>query len=311
MQFDIRSIKAQARAAMGDAHPRPWQITLAFLMLTVLLPNLLYEIFGAGLASLILITLESASSGGAILDSILIGLFVTLVATLVSMIVQLGYSMWALRCWRREEENGYTTLFEGFSSVGRILLANVFVTIYTMGWLMLLSTAASSILFSFAAGGDSPLFYLLLCLYLISFCVALTLIVLRYSMVPFVLIDRPELSAFRAVALATAMVRGQIWKLFRLYFSFLGLFLLANILSIGASFLVVHLASGQLIPNLTDPLTLMNLINEPLPYWLSLMVDALVALYLTPYVTVATAGFYNNLIAPPLAPQGTHNIDIY
>ncbi len=311
MQLDHRSIKVQARVAMGECHPRPWQITLLFFLLVTVLPNVLYEIFQADLITLIMTTLESTATGGSLLDSVLIGLFVTLVATLVSMIVQFGYSLWALRCWRHEEGNGFFSLFDGFGSVGRILLANVLVVIYTFFWLMLLLTAAIPIASSFAAGDSSVLFLVLAVFYTVAVVIAISLIVLRYSLVPFVLADRPELSAFRAVSLATSLIRNHIWKLFRLYLSFLWLYILSNLLSIVASLLVVHLTSALTLANFLDPWNLLLIINQPLPYWIGLAATFLVALVLTPYITVSTAGFYHNLTQPSQPSVGTYNIDIY
>ncbi len=309
MPLDTRSLKSQARTAMGSSSPRFWQVTLVYLLLVTFLPNIIYEIFDASLMTLVFQVLENPSS---VMDSVLIGLFVTLIVTLVSMVVQVGYSLWALRCWRQEEDNGYGSLFEGFGSVGRILLVTIIVFLSILGWLFLLGTAITSIMYTLLSTALSGLDYILFALYFGSFLVACVLIVLRYVLVPYVLIERPDLSPLRVVGLASLMMRGRLWQMFRLYFSFIGLFLLSYVLSMGASVLAVQLTTtgmGSLVT--MDFWTVMELINQPLPYWLGLAADALVALYFTPYLTIATAGFYDSLIQPPKASEATYNQDIY
>ncbi len=307
MQPTTRAIKAQARTAMGKASPSYWKVTLVYLLLVTFLPNAIYEIFDASLFSLVIEIVENPSS---LLDSALIGLFVTLVVTLVSMVIQLGYSLWSLRCWRQEEENGLGSLFEGFGSVGRIILSVLLVMLYTLGWMTLLGTAMYTI-FSSLLGSSSSLSYLMMLLYVISFFVAVVLIVLRYSLVSYVLVERPDLSAFRAVSVASYMTRGHLWRLFRLYFSFIGLFLVANLLSMGASLVAVHATVGLQAEYALDYMQMMNLLSAPIPYWAGLVADALVALFLTPYIAVSTAGFFDGLVRPQQPQQTIHNSDIY
>ncbi len=308
MPLDTHSLKSQARATMGNSSPRFWQVTLVYLLLVTVLPNLIYEIFDASLTTLIFQVLENPSS---VMDSVLIGLFVTLVVTLVSMVVQVGYSLWALRCWRQEEDNGYGSLFEAFGSVGRILLTTLIVFLSILGWLFLLGTAISTIMYSLLSTALGGLDYLLFALYFGSFLLAAVLIVLRYALVPFVLIERPDLSPLRVVGLSSLMMRGRLWQMFRLYLSFIGFFLLSYVLSTGVSILAVQLTTGMDSLITMDLWTAMELISQPLPYWLGLAADTLVALYFTPYITIATAGFYDSLIQPPKPSEATYNQDIY
>lgn len=305
-----RALKVQARAAMSDSHPSFWVVTLVYLLLVSILPALVYEVFDASLLSIVMDTISNPSSlNASMLDAALISLFVTLVVSLVSVILQFSYNLWSLRSWRREEENGVGSLFEGFGMVGRVLLSNIFVAFFMLWWSMLLITAVSTVVGPLFFGTPSLLTYILIPLYVISVFTASYLIVLRYALVPFVLIDHPELSVFRVVSVAVAMMRRNLWRLFRLNLSFLPWYLLSFGVSSGLSLLVLHL-TGQLIPNLNDPQLIITLASQPLPYWLSLVGSLVVSLFLTPYVSVATAGFYDTLVSPP-QPATPYDNNIY
>ncbi len=312
MHPNSKTLKLQARKALSQSRPSFILVSLVFFALVTVLPNLIYEVFNASLLMLVMDTINYASTSGAdaLLDAALIGLFVTLVVNLISMVIQLGYSLWGLRCWRHEEENGFTSLFEGFSMVGKLLLTNLLVALNIIGWSFLLITALSTVLSPLLLSEASVITYILLPFYFVTACLATMLIYIRYTLVPFVLIDRPELGVFKVVGQSVMLMRANLWRLFRLYLSFIWWYLASGMLTWGISFSVVYF-SGQLLPNLGDPTTMLLLANEGLAYWLGLAAGMIFNLFLTPYVTVTVAGFYDNLIQPPpLAPNSYHN-EIY
>lgn len=311
MQPNSKTLKLQARKAMSQSRPSFVLVALVFFLLVSVLPNVIYEVFDASLTMLIIETVESATSGGgAMLDVALIGLFVTLVVQLISMVIQLGYSLWGLRCWRHEEENGFASLFEGFSMVGKLLLTNLIVALNIAGWSFLLLTALSTVISPLLFTDATLITYILVPFYFVTSCIAVMLIYIRYTMVPFVLIDRPELGVFRVIAQATILMRANLWRLFRLYLSFIWWYLASGLLTWGISFAIVYF-SGQLLPNLGDPATLLLLTNEGIAYWAGLAAGMIFNLFLTPYVTVTVAGFYDNLIQPPPLEHSSYHNEIY
>ncbi len=71
---------------------------------------------------------------------------------------------------------------------------------------------------------------------------------LRYSQAYYILNDQPELTASEAIRTSAQMMSGHKWKLFLLYLSFIGWFLL-SLLSLCIGFLWIILMFKRLQPN--------------------------------------------------------------
>lgn len=117
-----------------------------------------------------------------------------------------------------------STFTLGFKPYSRIVLAIFLETIYVVFWLCI-------------------------------FIVPGIIMSIAYAMTPYILLDRPELSAAEAVRESRLMMRGHKWELFVLCLSFIG-WILLSIITFGVGFL-----------------------------------------FLYPYMTSATASFYENLKA--------------
>ena len=100
-----------------------------------------------------------------------------------------------------DEMNDFTVLFKSFKHGQRYILP-ILTAIYTFLWSIL-----------FVIPGIVKFF--------------------AYSMAPYIIADKPGLSAKYALSLSQDMMKGHKWKLFCLYLSFIGWFILCGIPVIG------------------------------------------------------------------------------
>ncbi|NLI90800.1 MAG: DUF975 family protein [Peptococcaceae bacterium] len=105
----------------------------------------------------------------------------------------------------REQEAGFSDLFTGFHDFWKNFVLNFFIIVFTILWFLLL------IIPGFIA-------------------------ILRYSMAYYIMNDNPELRPLEAIELSKKMMAGHKGRLFMLWLSFLGWFLL-GIITFGIGFL--------------------------------------------------------------------------
>ena len=112
-----------------------------------------------------------------------------------------------------------------------------------------------------------------------------------YSMAMFHLVDEPELSAFEALRRSRAEMRGHKWQLFALFVSFWPL-----LLGEFAALSVSQMLLGRALPD--------TMAGDLLYVLLSSLLLALVEIFLTPYLRLTQAGFYEQVKQPaPEAPR--------
>ena len=112
-----------------------------------------------------------------------------------------------------------------------------------------------------------------------------------YSMAMFHLVDEPELSVLEALHRSRAEMRGHKWQLFGLFVSFWPL-----LLGEFAALSVSQTLLGRALPD--------TLAGDLLYVLLSSLLLALVEIFLTPYLRLTQAGFYEQVKQPaPEAPM--------
>ncbi len=146
--------------------------------------------------------------------------------------VELGYNLYALEFYRRPETPKFETLFARFSIFSRALWLRVLIWIKTLLWSLL-------------------------------FIVPGIIAAYRYAMAPFVLADRPGLTASEALEHSRQLMRGNKWHLFCLDLSFIGWGLLAALVPFGGVLLSPYTRTartafyldltGRLHPTLNSP----------------------------------------------------------
>ena len=271
MEIDRKQIKQQAREAMSLSKPSFWIVTLVYLLMTT------------GLSSL-----SNFATGT-------VSLFLTLAVTMYCWVVGFSYRLWAIWTARRLEP-GLGSLMEGFSVAGRVILMELSILSRVFGWTLLMAIPVGLLI---AAVPNSVL--LTACTLILVLIVEV--IMLRYSMSYYVLADYPDLGPGVAIAHSVRLTRGWIWELVKLHLSFAGLYILSYALScVGLG--VGLLLTGDLGALLALPfeelvVRLSEVVSGPVPALCANLLTLPVTLYLTPYLEVTLARFYDARIHLP------------
>ena len=285
MELDRRELKAQARERLRAASPPFWLVTLVYLLLT------------AGLTT-------AANLTGAAYIAVTPGeedtvpLFLALLLLLFTLVMRFGYRVWALETYRRQQPDLWT-LINGFSFAGRVIVMELYITVYTAIWSFLLVFPFCLVVMSVTPPMVGFLGLSLTLPPLLSL-VAL-LVSYRYALAPYRLMDRPELGPFVPVRESVAMMRGWKWQFFKLDLSFLGWILVNFILGQAVQLPFLISTMQELLQAETVPWDLI-FYGPELPWGavvLASLVQVPISLWLTPYRAVAHAGFYQARVEQP------------
>lgn len=265
MEIDRGQIKAQARQAMSLTRPSFWIVTLVYILMTT------------GISSLANFTTGT------------LGLFLSFAVTMYCWVVGFSYRLWAIWTARRLDPD-LGSLLEGFSVAGRVIMMELSILARVFGWTFLLAIPVGLLI----VGIPSPV---LMTLATVAMILGLEVIILRYSMSYYVLADYPDLGPAVAIAHSIRLTKGWIWELVKLHLSFAGWYILSYGLTcaglaIGA-FLTGDLGALMGLPYDEMLLQLQTITSSPLPSLIANIVSLPVTLYLTPYVEVTLAQFYD------------------
>ena len=209
MEIDRRELKHRAREAMGAASPPFWLVTLVYVLMTT----------GVNLVVHLVTTMTTDPASGFSQT----GFFLSLLTVMYRLVVAFGFQLWCLWTVRRLSP-GLGSLIQGFSVWGRVLwmeiliYLRVFLTCFVLLFAVLFLAAAlfPNLLYQLY----SPL--LLANLLTVPVSLLIWVLMLRYSLAPYLLADHPDDGASAAVRRSTELMRGWTWELFKLEFSFLG-----------------------------------------------------------------------------------------
>lgn len=289
-----RQLKEQARQLRRDNAPRPTQVTLLYWLLGSLLTTLISYVAGMFLPAS-----QSTVSAPE--------LFLTLLLTLFGTVLAYGYDRWIFWTSRGERlENG--ALLDGFSEVGRVILAHIWMILYLLPWVLLIGLAAGMALLllsdfmvmTLIRHGSYALSLLLVLFFGVVYLIVY-LITLRYELVHFLLAEFDQLTPVQAVRRSAQLMQGQTGRMFRLKLSFLGWHLLAFALGFAVTYpQLAHLF--QLMETATEAewmlyaQQLQSTLNGV--SFLAMLVELPVLLYVRPYQRLAEARFYTQLTRP-------------
>lgn len=293
MELDCKQIKYQARQSIALPRPPFWAVTLVYLLVTT------------GVSAAVDLVTAMTAVPGSLFNSV--GFFLAVLTALFTVVVDFGYTLWAL--WTQRRLNpGMGSLLEGFSVAGRVIWMQVLISLRTFCWALPLGFA-----FTLLLSLLEPLLFsspLLMAAALLLLYAAVWAILLRYALAPYLLADRPDDGGGAAVRRSVELMRNWKWQLFRLEFSFFGWELLA--LALSGAVLSYFLWRAGFFPLLlhgsleqTYELYL-SVSGSPLPLLLSNLAVLPLALWLLPYRAVSRAGFYEHRMqyqrssAPPL-----------
>ena len=193
LPLDRAEIKAEARSLMRCGSVRPVRMTALFLAITFFL-------------SLISDTVTYLMDGGAGMIALPL-VFVSILISLVSLVLNAGYTCYCLGIHRREQMP-YTSLFDAFSFAGKVILLAIVQGIFIFLWSLLF------IIPGFIA------FY-------------------RYRQALYLLLEHPEMSALQCISESKRIMAGHKGELFVMDLSFIGWALLIGL----ADYLGAELAS--------------------------------------------------------------------
>ena len=266
MEIDRKQIKQQARESMLLAKPSFWVVTLVYMLMTT----------GVSI-------IADFSDGT-------LGLFLTIAITMYSWVVGFSYRLWAIWTVRRLEP-GLGSLLEGFSVAGRVIVMELSILARVFGWTFLLAIPVGFLLvFSMTTN----LLGYFLVIGLLS--IAVSIITLRYSMAAYVLADYPDLGPGHALYQSVQLTRGWIGELVKLHLSFIGWYILSTVLSFAGMVVGALVSGGITIAALLTPdgfAQLPTVLSAGIPSLLGTLLSLPVTLYLTPYIEVTMAQFYD------------------
>ena len=266
MEIDRKQIKQQARESMLLAKPSFWVVTLVYMLMTT----------GVSI-------IADFSDGT-------LGLFLTIAITMYSWVVGFSYRLWAIWTVRRLEP-GLGSLMEGFSVAGRVIMLESSILVRTLGWTFMMAIPAGFLLvFSMTTN----LLGYFLVIGLLS--IAVSIITLRYSMAAYVLADYPDLGPSYALHQSVQLTRGWIGELVKLHLSFIGWYILSTVLSFAGMVVGALVSGGITVAALLTPdgfAQLPTVLSAGIPSLLGTLLALPVTLYLTPYIEVTMAQFYD------------------
>ena len=266
MEIDRKQIKQQARESMLLAKPSFWVVTLVYMLMTT----------GVSI-------IADFSDGT-------LGLFLTIAITMYSWVVGFSYRLWAIWTVRRLEP-GLGSLMEGFSVAGRVIMLESSILVRTLGWTFMMAIPAGFLLvFSMTTN----LLGYFLVIGLLS--IAVSIITLRYALSYYVLADYPDLGPGYALHQSVQLTRGWIGELVKLHLSFIGWYILSTVLSFAGMVVGALVSGGITVAALLTPdgfAQLPTVLSAGIPSLLGTLLSLPVTLYLTPYIEVTMAQFYD------------------
>ena len=227
--IDRKALKRNAREAIRATRPHPAWVTLAALV--ILLVTQVLSLAVTGDLELYRGLWQSAMAGelGGLTDAVLNGgiavqrsigfvpWILNLALTLMTMVISMGYSLYALRVHRRANP-GFGDVFDAFGFFFRVVILSVLRS-------LILSALSGIYVFlaTFAGTFFDPVAAAFLCL---PALIPMLLASYAYRLADFLVFDHPDYSAFQCLALSRMAMHGRKWELFKLDLSFLGWILL-------------------------------------------------------------------------------------
>ena len=265
MEIDRKQLKQQAKEAMLLSKPSFWVVTFVYLLMTT------------GLS-----TAADFSEGT-------LGLFLSFAITMYSWVVGFSFRLWSLWTARRLDP-GLGSLLEGFSVAGRVIMLEISILGRTFGWTLLLAVPAGLLM---VVSMTSMLGYIL-AIGLMS--IAVSVVVLRYSLSYYVLADFPDAGSAYALRRSVQLMKGWTMELVKLHLSFAGWYILSITLSFAGMAAGALISGGITIAGLLDLANITQIsaaLNAGIPSLMGTLFALPVALYLTPYIEVTLAQFYD------------------
>lgn len=244
--YQRAQLKEQVKQAMGGARPRPMWIALLFSVIvtagTWLINTVINAVSGI---SVLNGTMNSLLGAGyeleeafeqmlwaygpqlaAVVSTVIsCSVITSLLTTLWSGLMSIGFEGYCLSMTRNQQPT-VNKLFCGFPMIGKVLLTRLLVWVFTLLWSLLygLGFAVICVIGALLMAAVPALGVILMVLAWIALMVLLIRLSLRYAMADYVLLDQGKYG-LEAVTASKIMMKGNKGKLFVLYLSFIGWYL--------------------------------------------------------------------------------------
>ncbi len=218
---------------MRAARPAPYWVALLLTVITAVLSVLGMSLsgslqayrtmLGAALEGELVYVEPVAAAGG-------LGWLLQVALEVMSLEMAMGFIIYALRVWRRQEA-GCGNLFDGFGVFFRSIWIQVLPALFASLWSLLYVMPVTMLI----VWTGEPMWLL----YGLPLMIPMIMAVYSYRLAPYIMLDNPEMGCFQCVALSREMMRGHRWELFKLELSFLGWALLCALIPIAGLLLAI------------------------------------------------------------------------
>lgn len=242
-RVDRKKLKADVKELFRTAQVSPRGMAALYL--------------GLGLALSFVNQLANRNSSDSLISPV--GLFVTILTSLLSSVLAVGFVLYCMAI-RRGERAEYLTLFDGFSFVGKIIALELLTSLFIMLWSML-------------------------------FIVPGIVAAYRYQFALYNLCENPGIGVMEALDMSKRQTLGYKAQLFTLDLSFLGWMLLARLPSILLAQMVARDMTAEMLYGIPAPGTYFGLPLIALDFILGLWQLAAALFYYPNYVCAQLAYF--------------------
>ena len=330
MDVQRTQLKQAVRQAMKQTRPRPIWMTLLYLVIVAvggsLIQRLLSGLDGSGqvIGYYLMMVLNGVPSqqaaqellewvlanGAQMIAAIVVGLLViNFVVYLWKSLMAVGFEGYCLSMVRGENP-GVPRLFCAFPRVGSALLTRIVTGIFVFLWFLLFFAAGGvviALLLLLTGILPGPLLMVMWLASLIAMAIGIIWISLRYAMADYLLLDQ-GLSGLAAVRRSKEMMRGNTKRLFVLLLSFIGWYAVMFAVALVLIVILVAVVAAQsaVLYAGGNPMYLMAMISGTVVLFAAIIfvVEAIISLWLQPYLTGSVAKFYDQLRLGPAGGQG-------
>ncbi|MUU10828.1 MAG: DUF975 family protein [Oscillibacter sp.] len=212
----------------------------------------------------LVLVLNLADSFMGLMNPGLLGTFISILTGLMSMVLASGFVMYCMAI-RRGERAEYLTLFDGFSFVGKVILLNIVIYLFTFFWSLL-------------------------------FVIPGIIAAYRYRFALYNLYENPGIGVMEALNMSKQQTLGYKGQLFMLDLSYIGWLLLASLTSVvqtGYIYACIFQDPGYYLANPAQ----VYAITLPMPVGLQVVLGCvwplLVALFYLPVYQCTELGYFD------------------
>lgn len=247
--IDRKALKAQMKDTLRTAQVSAVGMTALYLFLSLIL-NFADTVVGAS-------AWEPLRTAG---SSVFLGLFVSILTWMMGMVLGAGFVLYCMAV-RRGERAEYITLFDGFSSVGRIIGLNVVMGVFIALWSML-------------------------------FVIPGIIAAYRYRFALYNLLENPDMGILEALNRSKEQTYGYKSQLFLLDLSYLGWGVLAVLPALVINYSVTTQSMSALLANTQVVYTGLAALSSEVTTLVCGIWSLLVSLFYLPVYQCTDIGYY-------------------